>query len=112
MLLVVRPGLVSEAGLVFSPLQPVVAGRLLGRPADREVGGGAQLVVDDRAIASLRPEHPVATRVQRPDEILQRLGRENARLALDEEIRGGGVGCRQGFLLWLVLCPKTRERRG
>ena len=70
----VRADRVAEARLVVAALEPVAAGLLLVRPADRQLGADVEVVVDDRPVADGRPEHAVAAVAQRADQHLECLG--------------------------------------
>ncbi len=64
----VRADVVAEQGVVVASHQPVVPALLLVRPSRRQIGAGAQLVVDDRPLTHARSDDRVATLCQRREQ--------------------------------------------
>ena len=67
----VRPDRVAEARLVVPTLEPVGRGVLHLRPAGRQLVGGSDLLVDDRAFAARRPDDAIAAVAEYADERVQ-----------------------------------------
>ena len=67
-----RPDRVAEARFVVAALEPVATAVLDVRPADRQLGGGVELLVDDRAVAHGRADDGVAAGGQSGDERVER----------------------------------------
>ena len=70
-------------------LQPVGAALLLVGRALRQVGGRADLLVDDRPVADRRPDHGVAPPGQRGDQVVKRGASDHG--------RGRGAHSRQDY---------------
>ncbi len=88
----VRADRVAEARLVVAALEPVGARVLAVLPADRELGGRLEILVDDRAVPDCRPDDAEASTGQRLQEAVEGLRLDHA-----------GLGVRQAFHSSLTL---------
>jgi hypothetical protein len=103
----VRPDGEAEPRVVRAALEPIGAAVLRVRPADRELGRRAQVVVGDRAVADRRAEDAIAARPQLVEELIERVDLDDASFARCDllgrtladgtrgrrrEITGGGCG--------------------
>ena len=66
----VRPDRVAEARVIVAALETIRACLLNVGPADRQLGRGFEIVVDDRALSNLGAEHAEAARGELLDERL------------------------------------------
>ena len=82
----VRADRVAEARLVVAALESVAAGLLDVLPADRKLRGRLELVVDDRALAHARPQHPEAASGKRNEEVVQGLRGDHACLDVGQGV--------------------------
>jgi len=67
----VRTDGIAEARVVVPPLEAVRACLLAVGPADRELGRGAQLVVDDCSVAYGRPQNAKAASDEYGDQVVE-----------------------------------------
>ncbi len=77
----VRADGIAEQRLVVAAGEPVVPAVLLVGPPHRQVGGGPQLAVDDRAVGDGRADHGVPASRERSEELVEALALEDVNSA-------------------------------
>ena len=82
----VRADRVAEARLVVAALEPVAAGVLIVGPADRQIRGRVEVVVDDRAVPHGRADDAEAAAGERLQEAVEGLGLDHACLDVGQAV--------------------------